>query len=40
MYDADYWHHQMIHGVDTYGVYMTNPVKCLLGFRECVFVIL
>ena len=33
MYGADYWHHQMIHGVDGRGVYMTNPVE-RLGFDE------
>jgi len=29
VYGADYWHHQMVFGVDARGVYMTNPVECL-----------
>mmetsp|Transcript_73188 Transcript_73188/g.238014 ORF Transcript_73188/g.238014 Transcript_73188/m.238014 type:complete len:259 (-) Transcript_73188:34-810(-) len=33
MYGADYWHHQMIHGVSSKGVFVTNGVE-VLGFRE------
>ncbi|KAK3253037.1 hypothetical protein CYMTET_37692 [Cymbomonas tetramitiformis] len=33
MYGADYWHHQMIYGVDTKGVHVTNGVE-VLSFEE------
>ena len=33
MYGADYWHHQMAYGVDSQGVYLTNPVE-RLSFDE------
>ena len=31
----DAWHHQMVHGVSPGGVYMTNPVECVL-FHELI----